>query len=139
GGQTVVGGGSAGSVGSLWSIAGTGDFNGDGKSDILWRNGNSGQAVIWLLNGTSVSGGGSPGGAAAPWTIAETGDFNSDGMSDIPLVQQHERANSGLADERHDGDWRRFTGFGREPLADSSHERRLIRITGADRAFSNSP
>src|SRR6266571_2046383 len=31
------------------------DFNGDGKSDILWRNNTSGQNAIWLMNGTTVS------------------------------------------------------------------------------------
>jgi hypothetical protein len=27
-----------------WSIVGTADFNGDGKSDLLWRDSNSGGA-----------------------------------------------------------------------------------------------
>src|SRR5207249_781877 len=27
------------------------DFNGDGKSDILWRNSTTGANVIWLMNG----------------------------------------------------------------------------------------
>ncbi len=31
------------------------DFNGDGKSDILWQNRVNGQRVIWLMNGTSYS------------------------------------------------------------------------------------
>ena len=48
-----------------WTVAGTGDFNGDGMSDILWLNGTSGQAVIWLLNGTSIIGGGSVGNHSA--------------------------------------------------------------------------
>jgi hypothetical protein len=53
------------------------DFNGDGRSDILWRNTTSGGVVEWLMNGTSVIGTGSPGGAAAPWTIAGSGDFTA--------------------------------------------------------------
>ena len=32
---------------------GTGDFNSDGKSDIQLQH-DSGQAAIWLMNGTSV-------------------------------------------------------------------------------------
>jgi len=27
------------------------DFNGDGKSDILWRNQTTGQVYVWLMNG----------------------------------------------------------------------------------------
>ena len=30
------------------------DFSGDGKSDILWQDGVSGQRVVWLMNGTSL-------------------------------------------------------------------------------------
>ena len=33
------------------------DFNGDGKSDILWQNDN-GQVAIWELDGTTVIGNG---------------------------------------------------------------------------------
>jgi hypothetical protein len=33
------------------------DFNGDGHSDLLWRN-TSGVVAIWLMNGTSVVGSG---------------------------------------------------------------------------------
>lgn len=59
------------------------DFNGDGRSDILWRNTNSGGVIEWFINGTAVIGSGSPGTAAAPWTIVGSGDFNGDGNSDI--------------------------------------------------------
>jgi len=47
-----------GTVGVLsgWTIAGTGDFNGDGMSDILWRDMSmgGGTVAIWLLNGLQV-------------------------------------------------------------------------------------
>jgi hypothetical protein len=80
---TTIGGGTLGYVASPWAIVGQRDFNGDGFSDILWRNGSTGQAVIWLLNGTSVIGGGSPGTVTADWSVAGTGDFNGDGFGDI--------------------------------------------------------
>jgi hypothetical protein len=34
-------------------MEGTGDFNGDGRSDILWRD-NGGTVVDWLMNGGSI-------------------------------------------------------------------------------------
>jgi hypothetical protein len=39
--------------GPSWHVIGSGDFNGDLKSDILWQNDN-GQAAVWLMNGTSL-------------------------------------------------------------------------------------
>jgi hypothetical protein len=37
----------------IWSVAQTGDCNGDARSDILWTNG-SGDVVAWLMNGATV-------------------------------------------------------------------------------------
>jgi hypothetical protein len=37
-----------------WSIQLTGDFNGDGMSDILWQD-TSGNVAIWEMNGTTVA------------------------------------------------------------------------------------
>jgi hypothetical protein len=69
-----------------WTIAGTGDFNADGKSDILWHNSN-GHTSIWLMtaNGTQVQvmSTNSLGVIPTSWNVALTGDFNGDGMSDI--------------------------------------------------------
>jgi len=34
-----------------WQVQGVGDFNGDGDSDVLWRQDGSGQTYIWEMNG----------------------------------------------------------------------------------------
>jgi hypothetical protein len=47
-----------GDVPTTWSIAGTGDFDGDGKGDILWTD-MSGNVAIWEMNGTTILNGSS--------------------------------------------------------------------------------
>jgi hypothetical protein len=57
-GATLVGGGSVGpNPGPSWHAIGTGDFNGDGFSDIVFLNTN-GQASIWGMNSNTLIGGG---------------------------------------------------------------------------------
>ena len=60
------------------------DFNGDGKSDIVWRNTN-GDVAIWQMNGTQVLklNASLVGNVPTSWTIVGSGDFNGDGKSDI--------------------------------------------------------
>jgi streptogramin lyase len=86
-------------VGTLpapWSIAGTGDFNGDTKSDILITaplSDGSTAVGVWLMNGgTLVQAPVSIGALPAGWTIVETGDFNGDRHSDLLLL--HAASNS---------------------------------------------
>jgi len=38
-----------------WSISGTGDFNADDKTDILWRNSVTGVNALWLMDGTNLT------------------------------------------------------------------------------------
>jgi hypothetical protein len=64
-----------GNVPLTWNIVGTGDYNGDGRSDLLWRD-NLGKNAMWFMNGIQVSSTGSAGNVG-------TGDFNGDGKSDI--------------------------------------------------------
>jgi hypothetical protein len=52
-GTTVIGGGSIGNPGPSWHIFGAGDYNHDGRSDILFQN-SSGAVDIWEMNGTSI-------------------------------------------------------------------------------------
>src|SRR6267154_1834351 len=60
------------------------DFNADGRSDILWRNGTTGESVIWLMNGAAIASAAMFATVSDPnWSIAGVGDFNRDGKSDI--------------------------------------------------------
>ncbi|MBF0291400.1 MAG: VCBS repeat-containing protein, partial [Nitrospinae bacterium] len=67
-----------------WQAQGIGDFDGDGKNDLLWRDAESGQVAVWMMNGvdvvTSAMTSLNPG---AGWLVQGIGDFDGDGKSDI--------------------------------------------------------
>jgi hypothetical protein len=60
--------GALGNVPTTWSIAPVGDYNGDGNSDLLWRD-TSGNTSIWFMNGTSVTSTGIVGNVPTNWTV----------------------------------------------------------------------
>ncbi|KJU84021.1 hypothetical protein MBAV_003785 [Candidatus Magnetobacterium bavaricum] len=60
-----------------------GDFNGDGKSDILWRNSVNDMVYIWLMDGTTIASYDLTAKAGPQWQIISVGDFNGDGKRDI--------------------------------------------------------
>src|SRR5439155_897357 len=67
-----------------WHIAGVGDFDGDGKADILWRNTSTGQNYIYLMNGITIGAEGYLRSVADQnWQVAGIGDFDGDGRDDI--------------------------------------------------------
>ena len=68
--------------GPTWHVEDAADFNGDGKSDILWQNDN-GTPAIWLMDGVSAIGGGHTHQSWAGWHVEDAADFNGDGKSDI--------------------------------------------------------
>ncbi len=70
-----------------WTVAGTGDFNGDGRDDILLRQ-DGGQLTEWLgtADGSFTDNSANASIFFTPeWTIAGTGDFNGDGRDDFLL------------------------------------------------------
>jgi hypothetical protein len=42
---------------TLWQVAAVGDYNADGRPDIVWRHQASGQIVAWLMNGSTLASG----------------------------------------------------------------------------------
>jgi hypothetical protein len=43
-------------IGPPFSIVGVGDFDGNGKADILWYNSSTGESQIWFMSGNKLSG-----------------------------------------------------------------------------------
>ena len=75
--------------GSGWSLAGTGDFSGDGATDVLLNYTGGGQTTIgdWLVANGVYAGYRTIGGFSANsgWAAIGTGDFNNDGTADVLL------------------------------------------------------
>lgn len=70
-------------VGNDWQIVGTGDFNLDGRDDILWQH-SSGTIASWQMDSGTVLGASYYGSVStADWEIVATGDYNADGRDDI--------------------------------------------------------
>jgi hypothetical protein len=70
-------------VPTAWSIAGSGDFNGDANADILWQNTSTGERSIWFMSGNTYASAALLPQVPTAWSIAGVGDFNSDGNPDI--------------------------------------------------------
>jgi hypothetical protein len=67
-------------------ISYSGDFNGDGKQDILWRNAQTGEVRIWYMDGARIGANDYVDTVSQDWKIVAVADFNGDGLSDILWV-----------------------------------------------------
>jgi hypothetical protein len=84
-GNVTMTGQSISSVGNDWTILGTGDFNGDGRADILWRH-TDGELYVWnsQLGSSAVNFlGQSLGVVGLDWSVASIGDYDGDGRADV--------------------------------------------------------
>ena len=57
------------SVPTNWDIEGVGGVNGNGTSDLIWYQTNSGVVAIWLMNGLAISNVTIPGNVGTDWEI----------------------------------------------------------------------
>jgi FG-GAP-like repeat/Glycosyl hydrolases family 28 len=68
------------------AVTGTGDFNGDGYSDILLWNSSTQTGKVLLMNGDRVIGQQTfQPTTVSTWSVAAVADFNGDGFSDVLL------------------------------------------------------
>jgi FG-GAP-like repeat len=65
-------------------VVGTGDFNGDGFTDILWAN-SAGNFAFYFMQGISVLPNPPQFSAGPNYVVVGTGDFDGDGIADIVL------------------------------------------------------
>jgi len=82
--------------GANWKVISSGDFDGDGKSDLLWQNSVTGQTEVYLMNGAAIGTTGSAMSPAAGFKAIGTGDFNNDGKSDIIYENTNGGANNAV-------------------------------------------
>ena len=66
-----------------WQPMTTGDFNGDGKADLVWRNATTGRVIVWFMDGGTNTGTAVLWAGDSRWVPVTTGDFNADGNSDL--------------------------------------------------------
>ncbi len=69
---------------TAWRVIGAPDLDGDGRSDLLWRNDATGQVYGMLMNGGTIASQAMIYSEPNPaWKIVAQGDYNGDGKADL--------------------------------------------------------
>jgi hypothetical protein len=79
----------AGVADLAWKVVATGDYNGDGKVDLIWQHDTNASIVVWLMNGMNLLSAQYVSASVSDpaWKVIAGADFNRDGKSD--LLWQH--------------------------------------------------
>ena len=62
-----------------WAVIGLGDFDGDSRTELLWRNSNSSQVSSWTMAGAYLNFGPESDG----WSVVDIGDYDGDGLAEL--------------------------------------------------------
>jgi len=82
----IVSSATLGTVGLNWQVAGFGDFNGDGTSDMVLRNSGTGAFQVYDINNNAIVSSVSLGTVGLNWQVAGFGNFSSNaGETDMIL------------------------------------------------------
>jgi hypothetical protein len=76
----------ASGVPQAWQIVATGDLDGDATADLVWRQSQTGDVAVWLINaGTAIAGQKLIVASGVPlaWQIVGVGDVDGDGKADL--------------------------------------------------------
>lgn len=79
--QTVQG--SSYNIGTNWRAIDAGDFNGDGKPDLVWQERSTGQVVVWLNTGTMTFTSANLSTVTSIWRVVAVADMDRDGNADL--------------------------------------------------------
>ena len=75
-------------AGTGWMLAAVADVNGDGRADLVWRNGNTGQLLVWYMAADgSIGGMHDYGPVPLSYELCGAGDVDGDGLADLVWFQ----------------------------------------------------